>query len=289
MNSMLFVPGDSARKMEKCVSTAADIVVLDLEDSVADAQKEAARMMVRDFQRGTLPDKRFYVRVNAFDTGLTLRDLAAAMPGRPSGIVLPKCQGIGDVERLGHILDGIEAVLGIAVGATAIVPIITETPKALLNISTYQVGHQRLWGMLWGAEDLAGAIGASSNRDGAGYRSPFVYARDACLMAAAAAGVVAIDTVCTDVKDMERVRLESEEARKLGFGAKAAIYPSHCEVINAAFAPSDEEVDWARTVVRALSENASTGVVVLNGKMIEKPHEVLARRILASPRVANAA
>jgi citrate lyase subunit beta/citryl-CoA lyase len=284
MKSLLFVPADSSRKLDKALGTAADCLVLDLEDAVALGEKERARGMAREFLDRERQGKVVYVRVNAYDTGMVLHDLQALMPGRPDGIVLPKSLGGQDVALLDHQLDGFEACLGFAVGSTSIIPVVTETPQAMFNLGSYQNCSPRLWGLMWGAEDLAGAIGASGNRIDGRYRSTFRNARDMCLLAAAAANVVAIDTVVTDVSDMERVRAESIEARIDGFGAKAAIYPPHCEIINEAFMPEESEIAWAKAVLQALAQNPTQGVLVLDGQMIDKPHLVRAQRILARVR-----
>lgn len=282
IRSFLFVPGDSDRKLEKSLGTDAHALIVDLEDAVAPENKEAARGLTRAFLDRPREGKQVYVRINAFDTGMVEQDLDAVMPGRPDGIMLPKSGGGEDMVKLGALLDTREKAHGIAVGSTRIIPVATETPEAVLNLASYRGSSPRLWGMLWGAEDLAGAIGATSNRANGLYRSPFRMARDQCLMAAAAAGVVAIDAVYVDVKDFEGLRREADEARSDGFAAKAAIYPAHCEIINATFCPTDEEVSWARAVLDALENAKGGGVATLNGKMVDRPHEVQARRILES-------
>lgn len=284
IRSLLFVPGDSPRKFEKAIAGSAGALILDLEDSVAQAGKQAARTTVLEMLRQPRGGKKVFVRVNALDTGMPLHDLAEIMPARPDGIMLPKCGGPQDVIRVGHYLDAFEASLALPAGSTSIIPIVTETPQAVLNLQGYESCGPRLWGMLWGAEDLAGAIGAAANRRPDGeYRSPFRLARDLCLMAATAAGVVAIDTVYTDFRDLEGLTRESSDARIEGFGAKAAIHPAQCDAINAAFLPSAQEIAWAQGVLKALQDAPSGGVASLAGKMIDKPHEVQARRILGRP------
>ncbi|GAC1389694.1 MAG: CoA ester lyase [Variovorax sp.] len=281
IRSLLFVPGDSGRKFEKARGSSADALILDLEDSVAQANKQVARASVLGMLRQPRGEQKLFVRVNALDTGLLLDDLHGVMAGRPAGIMLPKCAGPADVIQVGHYLDAFEASCGSPAGSTSIIPIATETPQAVLALQGYAQCGPRLWGLLWGAEDLATAIGASANRrpDGA-YRSPFRLARDLCLLAAAAAGVVAIDTVYTDFKDLEGLRLEASDGRIDGFGAKAAIHPAQCDAINAAFQPSEQEQAWANAVLQALKDAPSGGVASLDGRMIDRPHEVQALRIL---------
>jgi len=279
MRSMLFVPGDSIRKFARAITGAADALILDIEDSVAAAGKVAARGTVREMLAGRGRQK-LYVRLNALDTGLTLTDLAAVMPGRPDGIVLPKCESAEDVVRVGIWLDAFEAADGAAVGGTRIVAIATETARSMFGLSSYKDAGPRLEGMMWGAEDLSASLSATANRAGRQYHSPYVLARDMCLMAAASAGVVAIDTVYTDIDDLEGLGLEAAAACRDGFGAKAVIHPKHVDPVNAAFTPGAADLDWARRVI-AIFDNVATGVQRLDGKMIDKPHLRAAERILA--------
>ena len=281
MRSMLFVPGDSGRKFARARQGAADALILDLEDSVAADGKAAARGTVREMLDGERGHQSLYVRVNALDTGLTLADLAAVMPGRPDGIVLPKSEGAEDVHRIGAWLDAFEAAFSSQPGSTGIVCIATETARSLFGLSSYTQAGNRLRGLMWGAEDLSASLGASSSRAGGQFHSPFVMARDLCLAAAAAAGVLAIDTVFVDIDDIEGLTLEAHDACRDGFGAKAVIHPKHVDPVNAAFTPDAASVEWARQVV-ALFAEPGAGVKTLAGKMLDKPHLRTAERILAS-------
>ena len=279
MRSMLFVPGDSPRKFARALTGAADALILDLEDSVAVAGKAAARATVREMLDGR-GAQALFVRVNAFDTGLTVADLAVVMPGRPNGIVLPKSESVADVVRLSTLLDAFEAAFGLSAGATGIVAIATETARSLFGLSSYAGAGPRLRGLMWGAEDLTASLGATGNRTGRHYHSPYVQARDLCLAGAAAAGVLAIDTVYTDIDDLEGLRAEAEAACRDGFAAKAVIHPKHVETVNSAFTPDAAAVTWARGVV-ALFANSTAGVMTLDGRMIDKPHLRAAERILS--------
>ena len=218
------------------------------------------------------PSQKIYIRVNALDTGMTLGDLAAVMPGRPDGIVLPKCAGAAEVNRLSLYLDAFEAASDIEQGATRIVTVATETARAVLKLLDFENMSPRLWGMMWGAEDLAASLGASRNRTAGRFHGPFLLARDLCLISAAAAGVVAIDTVATDINDLDALREEAIAARQDGFLAKAVIHPKHVDVVNAAFMPTDEEIAWSEQIVKAFNDNPTSGVVKIDGKMIDKPH-----------------
>src|SRR6202051_1528928 len=232
MRSFLFVPGDSTRKFESAKKTAADALILDLEDSIAPDQKVAARRITRDMLDARKPAQKIYIRVNALDTGLTLGDLAAVMPGRPDGIVLPKCSGATDVNHLALYLDAFEAASDIEPGTTRIVVVATETARAVLKLLDFEGASPRLWGMMWGAEDLAASLGASGNRTKSVFRRPFLLRRALCLISAAAAGVVAIDTIATDIDDLAALKEEAIAARQDGFLAKAVLHSNPVCVVN---------------------------------------------------------
>jgi citrate lyase subunit beta / citryl-CoA lyase len=281
MRSFLFVPGDSVRKFESAKKTAADALIIDLEDSITPDQKVAARGITRGMLDARGAKQKIYVRVNALDTALTLADLAAVMPGRPDGIVLPKCEGAADVNRLAFYLDAFEAASGLQHGATRIVVVATETARAVLKLHDFAGASPRLWGMMWGAEDLAASLGASRNRTDGRFHSPFLLARDLCLISAAAIGVVAIDTITTDIDDLAALKQEAIGARHDGFRSKAVIHPKHVDVVNAAFMPTEQEIVWSRKVVQAFDDNPNSGVVKIDGKMIDKPHLRAALNTLA--------
>ena len=284
MRSFLFVPGDSARKFNRAREGAADALILDLEDSVATDQKNAARGITQDMLSAERGAQTLFVRVNAFDSGRTLGDLAAVMPHRPDGIVLPKCAGAADVTQLSLYLDAFEAAAGHEVGAARIIGVATETAQSVFGLGSYQDASQRLLGIMWGGEDLAASLGATETNVEGVFTGPFVLARNLCLMGAAAAGIMAIDTVSTRIKDLDLVETEARAARRDGFGAKAVIHPSHVDIVNRAFTPTDAEVEWAERVVAAFQDDPQAGVVTINGRMIDKPHERAAQKILAALR-----
>ncbi|MFM7028732.1 MAG: HpcH/HpaI aldolase/citrate lyase family protein [Chakrabartia sp.] len=287
LRSWLFIPGDSEKKLAKAAHSGADAVILDLEDSVAPANKADARKRVADFL-GTAPRGAdaplYWVRVNPLDTGLTLDDLAGVMPARPRGILQPKTNGPDCVRQLGHYLDAFEVARGdAATGATGILPIATETAIAPFHLGGFAgAGLSRLSGLTWGAEDLATAIGASGNRDASGdWAFTFRMARTLCLLAAHASGVQAVETLHADFRDEEGLRLSSRAARAEGFTGRLAIHPAQVPIINAAFLPSADEVDHARRIVDAFAANPGAGTVGLDGKMVDIPHLKQAERVLA--------
>lgn len=278
--SLLFVPGDSSRKIERAGETAADALILDLEDSVSLEEKSTARHLCRGYLEHAGKAKQLWVRINALDTEHALDDLACVIPQQPYGILLPKCEGAADLLQASHYLDAFETSAGVPRGQTRILPIITETAASLFRAGEYKGVTSRLWGLSWGAEDLAADIAAQNNRVAARYTEPFRLARSLCLFAAATAGVRAIDTVCVDLDDTEVLIQETEEARRDGFSGKMLIHPRHVDPVNSVFSPSEEQLRWARAVVAAFDAAPSAGTLRLDGKMIDVPHLRLARRLL---------
>ncbi|HMT45410.1 MAG TPA: aldolase/citrate lyase family protein, partial [Chakrabartia sp.] len=205
LRSMLFVPGDSDRKFAKASGIGADALILDLEDSVAPSMKDAARAHVSALLDDTASrDWAFFVRVNPFDTGLTLTDLEAVVKPGLSGILLPKADGAQDVARLGEMLDRLEAERGLMPGGVKIAVVATETPKAMFNLGSYAPAHPRLAALTWGAEDLAAAVGATANKSEDGdWTAPYQLTRTMALFAAAAAEVAPIETLHANFRDAE--------------------------------------------------------------------------------------
>lgn len=285
MRSLLFVPGDSPRKLEKALTAGADALLLDLEDAVAPAAKDGARRTVAAFlaeARAEAERPRLYVRVNALDTGLTDADLAGVMMAIPDGIVLPKAAGGADVARLGAKLAVWEARAGAPDGATRILALAAESARGIFGLGTYADAGQRLMGLTWGGEDLSADVGAETNRDERGaYTEPYRLARSLTLFAAAAASVDAIDAVYTNFRDLMGLEAECHEARRDGFVAKMAIHPAQVPVINAAFTPSADAVQRARAVVAAFRANPDAGVTGVDGEMLDRPHLLRAERLLA--------
>ncbi|WP_292900194.1 HpcH/HpaI aldolase/citrate lyase family protein [Nitratireductor sp.] len=283
MRSLLFVPGDSDRKLEKALHTSCDVLIADLEDSVGLDKKEEARRVTAVFlEHARAHTKaRLFVRVNDLTSGLINDDLAGVMKAKPDGIMLPKAEGGGDVARLATALRVHEAEIGVADGQTRILPIITETALGVLSAASYRNSSPRLCGLTWGAEDLSAHIGALTARHEDGSYTPlFQLARSITLLAAAAAGVPAIDTVFPNFSDTEAFERECRTAARDGFVAKMAIHPAQIEPINDIFTPSAREVEEARAVVEAFSAAGNAGVVNIGGRMYDRPHLALAKRVL---------
>lgn len=289
MRCFLFVPADSERKLAKALQSGADALVLDLEDSVLPDRKAAARSTLTGWLRGRATEQRFWIRVNEPGSTDLLLDLAAAVPLRPAGIVVPKIRGPEDIRRVDDYLTMAETIHGIVPGSLKIIAVCTETPLAVLRASELaQATLPRLAGLMWGGEDLSSSLGAADPRkpDGS-WRAVYQHARTQCLLTARALDVLAIDTVFVDVRDSEGCRNSALEARSDGFDAKIAVHPDQVAVINAAFTPSDNELTRARLIVAAFE--GGRGTIAFEGKMLDLPHLKAARRLLASANIATAA
>ncbi|MGE0749815.1 MAG: CoA ester lyase [Variibacter sp.] len=288
MRSLLFVPGDSPRKMEKGMTSGADALIVDLEDSVGADRKAEARVTAAAFLKEALAQStrpRIYVRVNALDTGLTDDDLDAVVGAKPDGILLPKAEGGPSVTHLDAKITAREARAGIDDGHLKILALATETAAALFQAGTYGGASPRLEGLTWGAEDLSAALGTEANRDAQGqFTEPFRFARTLCIAGAAAAGVPAMDTVYIDFRNDAGLRRECEDARRDGFVSKFAIHPAQVAIINEVFTPTPEAIAAANAVIAAFAAHPGAGVVGINGVMYDKPHLARAERLLARVR-----
>ncbi|WOK36689.1 CoA ester lyase [Sphingomonas sp. C3-2] len=279
--SWLFVPADSERKFARALASEADVILLDLEDAIAESEKPTARRMARDMLQGQ-PDqtRRVWVRINPLHTMHALLDLATIMPAAPAGIMLPKVRSRSDVEKLSHFLSAFEAASGREEGVTRIIIVATETAEALYQTHSY-AGIARLTALTWGAEDLATAIGAISNRaeDGT-YSFPYQMARSLCVTGSAVAGVAAIETMHGDFRDMDGLACTAVEARKAGFQGMIAIHPDQVSVINHAFTPTAAELAEAQEIVALFAANPQAGTLGFKGQMLDRPHLLRAQAVL---------
>jgi len=287
---MLFVPGDRPDRFPKAVGSGADAVILDLEDAVTPDRRSYARQAIAEYLRGPRQGVPVWVRINPVDSADVLADLAAVVPARPEGVVLPKARHGGDVSRLDHWLEMLECEHGLGAGTIRVMPMITETAGALLSLPSFTPSPPRVVAMTWGAEDLATELGALGNRTSTGeYEPAFELARSLCLITAAAAGVLAIDTVDTEIRDIAAVEQRARSSRRAGYLGKLAIHPAQIPAIHAAFTPAAAELEWARRVLEAVAAAPAAGAVKVDGKLIGRPHVLQAERLLASVAQAGRA
>lgn len=272
MRSLLFVPGDRPERFGKAAKSGADVIILDLEDSVSLANKQIARDAVSDYlaKPHIVP---VFVRINPLDSDFVAGDVQILLQSPPAGIVFPKAEGAASVKQLQALLEE---------QAIPILPIATETPAAVFQLGSFREVGDALVGMSWGAEDLPAAIGAATSRNEDGsYTAPYEMVRALTLFGAHAADVSAIETVFPDIKNMEGLAQYARRSARDGFVGMLAIHPKQIETINAAFTPSADEIAVAQSIVDAFSENPGAGVLELAGKMIDKPHLDQAKKLLA--------
>ncbi|MBB2683692.1 UNVERIFIED_ORG: citrate lyase subunit beta/citryl-CoA lyase [Rhizobium etli] len=275
LRSLLFVPGDRPERFEKALTSGADAVILDLEDSVAPANKPKARDSVHEFVQRHAGETALLIRINPLASPEFEDDLAALSGLQPFALMLPKAEGAASVRKLASAL----------ASALPILPIATETPSAIFEIGSYRDVSDGLCGLTWGAEDLPAAIGASTARRTDGrYTPPYELARSLTLFAAHAAAIPAIDTVYPDFGDLNGLRAYVGRARRDGFSGMMAIHPSQVETINHAFTPDASEIAWAEKVTAAFAAHPHAGAIQLDGRMLDLPHLKLATRILESAR-----
>jgi citrate lyase subunit beta / citryl-CoA lyase len=285
MRSLLFVPADSPKKLDKAMTSGADALIVDLEDSVAHDGKAQARDSAAAFlKEAAAAATRPYllVRVNGLQTGLIDADLDVVVPAKPDAIMLPKAEGGAAVVHADAKLAVREAISGLPDGHVKILALATETAASLFLTGTFAGASARLSGLTWGAEDLSAELGAQANRDTDGrFLEPYRLARVLCLAGASAAGVPALDTVYVDFRDHAGFRRECEEACRDGFAGKLAIHPAQVPVINEVFTPSPEALARAQGIVDAFIANPGAGVVGIGGVMYDRPHLARAQRLLA--------
>ena len=283
--SIHFVPGGNERMMARALTLPADGLILDLEDAVAPDLKAATRPVVRGWLESLdFGPRERWVRMNPLATGFGRADLEETIAGRPDGYVVPKPRNPGDVREVAQILDGLEHRHGVPNGATKLLVIATETPEGLLDIHACTRASSRIVAVSWGIEDLGAAMGLGRVRDREGkYLDIPRYARTMCAVAASAAGVEWIDTVYTDIADLDGLRRECEDAVDMGFTGKISIHPNQIALINTAFTPTPEVVSQARALVAAFEEHRARGVYAFrfNGQMVDAPHLAGALKVLA--------
>lgn len=284
MRSWLFVPGDSEKKAAKAATSGADVLIFDLEDSVAAANKDAARSHVAELiGRREARDWSLWVRVNPFDGGLTMTDLDAVVRPGLDGVLLPKPEGGPDVVRLAAAIEEREAKAGMTNGSVKIAVVATETPTAVFSLGSYAPAHPRLAALTWGAEDLAAAVGSIGNRDEAGdWTEPYALVRSLALFAASAARTAPIDTLYADFRDLEGLERDCRRSRCDGFLGRLAIHPGQVETINRCYTPSAAALAWAKRIVEAFAADPGAGTLGLDGRMIDLPHLIAARKTLAA-------
>lgn len=272
LRSLLFVPADRPDRFEKALASAADAIILDMEDSVVPARKEEARIAVSEFLK-TPSSKPVFVRINPLTTQWAAKDVSSLIISPPDGIILPKAEGAKSIRDLLKLLNG---------NKIPILPIATETAAAVFELGTYKDVAEHLIGLTWGAEDMPASIGATTSRheDGS-YTPPYEMLRSLSLFAAHSANTAAIDTVYVDFKNTDGLAAYAARSRRDGFTGMLAIHPSQAEIINSAFTPTPAEIAHAQSIIDAFANEPDAGALQINGKMVDAPHLIQAQKLLS--------
>ena len=278
-----FVPGANEKMLLKSIGTQADALILDLEDAVTPDRKDESRLIVADWLGNVdFEGKERMVRINALDTPWTMADIEATMQHPPDAYMVPKVSTLTEIQQVSDEVSQWESHYGHDPMSVALVLVSTETPLGALNISTF-TQCERVTAMTWGAEDLAAALGAPTNRGSDNrYLPPFEYCRTMTLLSAVAGEVQPIDSVYTDFRDSAGLKEECELAATMGFTGKLTIHPSQIDIVNEAFSPSDADIEEAKRLVAAFEEAQADGRMAFSfeGKMVDAPHLNRARKIL---------
>ena len=277
--SMLFLPGNNPNMLINGNCLGSDAIIFDLEDAVSPAEKDAARILVRNTMR--YMDFRgceIIVRINSVDTDFWKADIDAILPEKPDLILLPKVGCAQDALTADAYMTEVEEKLGLEYGSVGLMPLI-ETALGVENSYAIASSSKRVKALFLGAEDLTADLQCKRTKEG----REIEYARQRLVVAARAAGIDVYDTPFTDVNDDEGIVTDANLAKALGFTGKASISPRHVEVINSVFSPTEAEIDYAYEVMDAikLAKEQGKGAIALHGKMIDAPIVARAERTIS--------
>lgn len=283
--ALLYMPGDDLRKIQKATQLGVDCICMDIEDGVAFSRKAAARETIAGALR-TLDfgSSEKLARINAIGSGLEENDLEAVLPAHPDGIVIPKVESAEQIAWASDRIATLELKHGWESGSIGLI-VIVESARGIVNLAQIAGADPRLQALIFGAEDLAGDIGAT--RTTAGWE--VFYARSAVVLNAAACGLQAIDLVFIDLYDLESLRKEAAIGAQMGFTGKQVIHPNQVGPVQEAFTPDNEAIAQAVRLMRAFDEhqNAGRGAFAMDGKMVDMPLIRAAEQVLARARAAG--
>jgi citrate lyase beta subunit len=283
--ALLYMPGDDRRKIEKAATLGVDCICMDLEDGTALSKKAEARMVIAQAMKELhFGSSERCIRINSIGSGFEKDDLAAALPTNPDSIVVPKIETAEQVRWVSDQIESFELSNGLALGSIRLL-IGVETAKGILNLKEIAEADKRLEAIIFGGEDYAASIGATRTREA----TELLYARQAVIAACAANDLQAIDIVYIDFKDLEGLRLESEQGAGFGFSGKQVIHPNQVPVVQEAFTPSNEAIAYAKRVVESFesSQTEGKGAYALDGRMIDMPLLKNAQKVLERARAAG--
>lgn len=283
--AMLYVPADDERKIHKAAGLGVDSICLDIEDGVAVNRKSSARENICSALKTVhFGRSERLVRINSLGSGLAEEDLYAVLNARPDGIVIPKIEGADEVKWVCQQIAAVERVNNWEAGSIAVL-VLVETPLAVLNLRDICTADSRLQGLIFGAEDFAGSIGAVRTSAA----TELLYARSAVVLHAAAFNLQAIDMVWLDLQDLDGLRQEALSGAAMGFTGKQIVHPNQVQVVQEAFTPSTQAIEAAKRIVEAAEtyQRAGKGAFALDGKMVDAPVIKAAERILERARAAG--
>lgn len=278
LRSLLFIPGNKANMLEKAFSCTADAIVPDMEDSVPDSEKAAARDLIAEYLPRLRTTGRFICpRVNSLETGLTQAELAAIVGPDIDGVSIGKIRTATDISEVSQMIGGLEQERGLEAGSTRLIPWI-ETARAIVDCYSISTASRRIIGVAFGAEDLTNDMGIEHVED----ESNLAFARSSICFAARAAGVIALDTPFFKFRDADALRTHCKHSRSTGFKGRFAIHPAQTDVVNECYAPSSEEIEQARRIVAVYEEAERSGraSTSLDGLVIDVPVVKRARALL---------
>lgn len=280
--SMLFMPGNNAGMLLNADFLGADSIILDLEDAVSTAEKDAARILVRNaISTLEYTKSEVIVRINPLDSPFYASDINEIVPTKPSMLMLPKVSSREDVLAYDELVTKREKECGMEEGTIKFIPLI-ETALGIENAYAIASSHSRVVAVLLGAEDLSADLGCKRTKEG----NEIAYSRGRIVCAAKAAKIACYDTPFTDVNDDEGLKKDAALAKSLGFTGKASISPRHVNAINTVFSPTMAEIEYASEVLRTIKKAKAEGlgVVSLKGKMIDAPIVARAEQVLQAAR-----
>lgn len=271
--SVLYMPGSNARALEKGRTLAADGLILDLEDAVAPDAKEMARGQIgATLEAGGYGARELIVRVNGLESPWGYDDIVAAAGFEADAILLPKVESAGAVHQVETIMETSGAPQALSIWC------MMETPLGMLHAEEIAEASPRVGALVMGTSDLAKDLYAAHTRE----RLPMITALGLCMLAARAAGIAILDGVHLDLGDDEGFAYSCRQGKELGFDGRTLIHPKTIDVANEVFGPSEEEVEWSRTIIaaHAEAEKEGKGIVVVDGKLIENLHVLNAKRVV---------
>jgi citrate lyase subunit beta-like protein len=282
--ALLYMPGDDWQKITKSLTLGVDCICMDMEDGVAASRKAEARAAIaKALQELDFGKSEKLARINSVGSGWEKDDIAAVLPYRPDGIVIPKIESLDQIQWGSEIIEAAELKYGWPINSIRML-VGVETAKGILNLKEI-ASHPRLDGIIFGGEDFAASVGAIRSRDA----TELLYARQAVVVACAAFDIQAIDIVTIDFKDIESLRVESEFGARLGYAGKQVVHPTQVEPVQTAFTPGADAIAHAKQIVETFeaSQKEGKGAFALDGKMIDMPLLKNAQKVLERAKAAG--